>query len=71
MKNEYEKKESINEYFKQEKKQKNIKKIKDFTLFENSKNFISKEIYFSNCQQYYSQNFGNFLSRYDTDLVIY
>ena len=50
MKNEYEKKESINEYFKQEKKQNNMQKIKDFTLFENSKNFISKEIYFSNCQ---------------------
>ncbi len=46
----YENKERINELFKQEKKQNNIQKNKDLTLFESSKNFISKEIYFSNCQ---------------------
>jgi hypothetical protein len=50
MKNMYENKERINELFKQEKKQNNIQKNKDLTLFESSKNFISKEIYFSNCQ---------------------
>ena len=50
MKNMYENKERINELFKQEKKQNNIQKNKDLTLFESSKNFISKEIYFSTSQ---------------------
>ena len=43
-------KEKINEFLKEGKKQNNIQKNKDLTLFESSKNFISKEIYFSTSQ---------------------
>ena len=50
MKNVIEIKENINEFLKEGKKQNNIQKNKDLTLFESSKNFISKEIYFSTSQ---------------------
>ena len=50
MKNVIEIKENINEFLKEGKKQNNTQKNKDLTLFESSKNFISKEIYFSTSQ---------------------
>ena len=42
--------QNLNEFLKEGKKQNNIQKNKDLTLFESSKNFISKEIYFSTSQ---------------------
>ena len=50
MKNVIEIKENKNEFLKEGKKQNNTQKNKDLTLFESSKNFISKEIYFSTSQ---------------------